>query len=89
MKSGLRVATNCNGMTVQLTSVILRALSIGNTRLEPCLHPPSCEQLVDILVALIESNGNYESQAQAEKFNRLAKHMRRSSPDKQWLLAGK
>ena len=44
-----------------------------DTRLEPCLHPPSCEQLGDILCALIEANGNYESQAQADKFNRLAK----------------
>ena len=53
-----------------------------DTRLEPCLHPPSCDHLIDILVDLIEANGNYESQAQADKFNRLAKHMRRNSPDK-------
>ncbi len=58
-----------------------------DTRLEPCLNPPSCEHLVEILATLIETNGNYETQAQADTFNRLAKHMRRNSPDKQWLLA--
>ena len=38
------------------------------------------------IVDLLENNGHYENEAQAQQFKRLAVHIRRNHPEKQWLL---
>ncbi len=35
---------------------------------------------------MIEQNGNYANEEQANQYKRLAAHMRRHTPDKQWML---
>ena len=35
---------------------------------------------------MIEENGKYQSAEQASQYKRLAAHMRRHPPDKQWML---
>ena len=52
----------------------------------PCLHPPTAGQLVDIIATMIENNDSYETEDQAKQYKRLALHMRRSRPEKAWML---
>jgi hypothetical protein len=52
----------------------------------PCLHPPTADQMVEIIATMIDGNDSYESERQADQFKRLAVHIRRSRPDKQWML---
>ena len=35
---------------------------------------------------MIDSNNSYETAKQANQYKRLALHLRRSRPDKQWML---
>ena len=51
----------------------------------PCLNPPTADYLVDLLASGIENNA-YENAQVAAFYNRLAEHMRRNKPDKQWML---
>ena len=51
-----------------------------------CLYPPTNQHLVEIIASMIEQNGNYQSEEQANQYKRLASHMRRHTPDKQWML---
>ena len=52
----------------------------------PCVHPPTTSQLVDGITDMLENNGNYEDEEQARKYKRLAVHIRRNAPEKQWLI---
>ena len=52
----------------------------------PCVNPPTAEYLLDTIVTMIEQNGSY-NEGQALAYNRLAHHMSRNRPEKQWLLA--
>ena len=52
----------------------------------PCLHPPTTPELVDYITNMLENDGKYEDEAQARKFKRLAVHIRRNAPEKQWLI---
>ena len=52
----------------------------------PCVHPPTTSQLVDGITDMLENNGNYENEEQARKYKRLAVHIRRNAPEKQWLI---
>ena len=52
-----------------------------------CLNPPTNHHLVGIIATMIEENGSYPNEEQARQYHRLAAHMRRHTPDKQWMLA--
>ena len=51
-----------------------------------CLRPPSSDYLLDLILHMIESKGDYNDQATAEAFNTLSLHMRHHKPEKQWML---
>ena len=55
-------------------------------KFKPCLHPPNAKQLVEIICDLIQGGFNYNNEEEAQKCNRLAKHLRRNKPDQEWLL---
>ena len=50
------------------------------------LHPPTAEQLVNIIVTAIEENNNYANEKEAKAFRRLGRHMKRATPERLWLL---
>ena len=50
------------------------------------LHQPTGEQLVSIIVTAIEDNGNYANAKEENAYRRLAKHMKRATPNTQWML---
>ena len=52
----------------------------------PCVSPPTTSYLVDYIANMLENNDQYQSEEQANQYKRLAKHLRRNHPDKQWLL---
>ena len=57
-----------------------------NIRVHNVLHKPNSEQLVNIIVTTIENNDQYTTKAEELSYKRLAKHLKRAMPDRQWLL---
>ena len=51
-----------------------------------CLNPPPNHLLVEMIATMIEQNDSYANEEQANQYKRLATHMRRHTPDKQWML---
>ena len=52
----------------------------------PCIYPPTSEFLRDEVANIIENNGEYANEGQAKSWKKLAKYMRKQTPEKQWLL---
>ena len=52
----------------------------------PCSDPPSASFLRDELAKLIEENGGFDNEEQAKQWKRLAKHIQRNVPERQWTL---
>ena len=59
---------------------------IKDVKLLPCINPPTANYLLEIIVNMIEQNDTYVSEEQANSYKRLATQMRRSTPDKEWML---
>ena len=50
------------------------------------LHPPTRDDLIEMIANMIENHGNYDTEEVCQAWNRLAMYLRKCKPEKQWLL---
>ena len=53
---------------------------------QTCLHPPPGREVCDIICRMIEDKNNWDNVQQKKQFQRLAVHMRRHLPPREWML---
>ena len=59
---------------------------LNNISFKACPNPPTNVELVDFITNMIETNNGYSNEEEANRYLRLAVHIRRNPPDKQWML---
>ena len=59
---------------------------LGDMTFKACTNPPTNTALIDFIANMIETNDTYPNDGEANRYKRLAVHIKRNPPEKQWML---
>ena len=77
---------NSNKFMLELYNETVMLPKSNEVRNFNVLHPPTRDQLIEMIGEIIELHGNYDSEEIRKAWFRLLDYIRKFKPEKQWLM---